>query len=392
VSKTNLLDRYRKLNDLARDLASTLELSALLDRIVAAASDLSDAQAASIMLYDEGAQELHFETSTLENNTQMHGMVIPVEDSIAGWVVNNRQPIIISNAQNDPRHYQEVAELTGIITDSLLGVPLTAKDKVIGVLEAINKRSGDFTSEDQDILLALGAQAAVAIENTRLFQQSDQISELIHELRTPLTSINMSAKLLIDPKYPEESRLELVEMILGETKRLTDLTTDFLDLSRLETGRIQYQHHDIDLVSLLPACVQLVTPQAEQAGIKMILGVPKTLPVMRGDYDKIKQVLINLLSNAIKYNQVDGKVILSASSNQDEIILTVQDTGVGIPEESLPHIFEKFYRAPDRDQHIDGTGLGLLICKRIVEDHNGYIEVTSQQDIGTTFSLHFPII
>jgi signal transduction histidine kinase len=124
----------------------------------------------------------------------------------------------------------------------------------------------------------------------------------------------------------------------------------------------------------------------------MIFGVPKTLPVMRGDYDKIKQVLINLLSNAIKYNQVDGKVILSASSNQDEIILTVQDTGVGIPEESLPHIFEKFYRAPDRDQHIDGTGLGLLICKRIVEDHNGYIEVTSQQDIGTTFSLHFPII
>ena len=166
--------------DLACDLASTLESSALLKRIVIAASELIEAQAASILLYDETAQELHFETTTNEDYPKMEGLVVPVENSIAGWIVMHRQPLIISDVHKDPRHYRVVGDMTDIITDSLLGVPLIAKDKVVGVLEAINKRGGDFTSDDQDLLMALGSQAAVAIENARLFQQSDQISELVH--------------------------------------------------------------------------------------------------------------------------------------------------------------------------------------------------------------------
>jgi signal transduction histidine kinase len=314
-----------------------------------------------------------------------------VENSIAGWVVTHRQPVMISDAQKDPRHYRLVPEATEIITNSLLGVPLIAKDKVIGVLEAINKSAGDFTLEDQDLLMALSAQAAVAIENAHLFQQSDQISELIHELRTPLTSINMSARLLLNPGFPESSRQEVLEMILGETRRLSDLTADFLDLSRLETGRVQYLFQDFNPLPLLKTCIQLVTPQAEEAGISLILEAQEGLPPVRADYDKMMQVIINLLSNAIKYNRPGGKVILGAGISQDEIELMIQDTGFGIPQDSMPHLFEKFYRVPGNEENVSGTGLGLSICKRIIEHHAGQIQVDSQVDVGTTFKIRLPV-
>ena len=388
---SELLERYRRLNELARDLASTLELSALLNRIVNAASELCYAQAASILLYDEREGQLRFETITNPDDSWAEGIVVPVENSIAGWIATNRRPIIISDVQHDPRHYIEIAKATDIVTDSLLGVPLIAKHKVVGVLEVINKLTGEFTLEDQDLLLALGAQAAVAIENARLFQQSDQISELVHELRTPLTSINMSAKLLLNPQFPETSRIELVEMILGESQRLAKLAADFLDLSRLETGRIQYQRQVIDLLPLLRASIQLVKSQSEEAGIRILLEKPETLPLLRADYDQIKQVIINLLSNAIKYNRPGGRVTLSVGANQGEILLQVQDSGVGIPEESLPYLFDKFYRVPGSEEGARGTGLGLSISKRIIEDHGGTITVRTQVGVGTTFTVHLPL-
>lgn len=386
-----LLERYRKLNELARDLASTLELNTLLNRIVQAASELCNAQAASILLYDEKAHQLHFETITNPDDPLMHGMIVPVESSIAGWIVINRQPVMISDAQKDPRHYDGITEATDIITSSLLGVPLIAKDKVVGVLEVINKGSGDFDLEDQDMLMALGAQAAVAINNAHLFEQSDQISDLVHELRTPLTSINMAAKLLLDPEFPEDSRAEVVDMILGETRRLTNMATDFLDLSRLESGRIQYQYQPVDLAPLLNACAQLVSPGAEEAGMMISCEVPEGLPSLRGDYDKIKQVMINLLSNAIKYNRPGGEVRLRVTEVTDKIVIRIQDTGIGIPEESLPHLFEKFYRVPGSEGKTTGAGLGLTICKRIIEDHGGQITVRSKVGVGTTFEFYLPI-
>ncbi len=179
-----LLERYQRLIELSRDLASTLDLQDLLDRIVHAAADLSGSEAASILTYDEIKGELYFDAASNLSEPLMRGLVVPAETSIAGWIVANRQPVIISDTQRDPRHFGQIGKATQVTTTSMLGVPLIAKGKVIGVLEAINKLSGDFNQEDQEIISTLAAQAAVAIENARLFQQSDLISEMVHELRT----------------------------------------------------------------------------------------------------------------------------------------------------------------------------------------------------------------
>ena len=169
---SSLLDRYQKLIELSLDLASTLELNELLNRIVRAAADLCHAQAASILLYDEINQQLYFQASTNLDTPLMRGLVVPVDASIAGWIIRNRQPVIVNNAQSDPRHFGKIGKLTHITTDTLLGVPLITKDKVIGVLEAINQQEQLFTEEDLQVLFALGAQAAVAIENSRLDRKS----------------------------------------------------------------------------------------------------------------------------------------------------------------------------------------------------------------------------
>ena len=233
--RERLLDRYQRLIEISQDLTSTLDLDILLRHIVRAAADVCDAEQASILLYDQVKRELYFEATTNLDQPLMQGLSVPLEGSLAGWIVTNRQPLILSDANQDTRYFDGVAKLTSTRTTSLLGVPMINKDKVVGALEAINKRSGDFDAEDQQILANLGAQAALAIENARLFQQSDLIAELVHELRTPLASLNTATHLLLRPELPEDQRTHVAEMIRDEIFRLSDLASSFLDLARLES-------------------------------------------------------------------------------------------------------------------------------------------------------------
>lgn len=386
-----LLERYQRLTEISRELASTLDLDVLLNRIVHAAADLSNAEAASILLYDEVHQQLQFEAATNLDEPMMRGLVVPVTNSLAGWIVLNRQPIIIDNTTEDPRHFGHISKITNINTTSLLGVPLIAKDKVVGVLEAINKRTGVFDTEDENIMTALGAQVAVAIENARLFQQSDLISELVHELRTPLASLNTAAHLLLRPEVSEEQRTKMVEVIHDETQRLSDMTTSFLDLARLESGRAQFQPELFNIQAVLEDCSVMMKSRAGEKGISLNVEIQESLPLLAADRNKIKQVVLNLLSNAIKYNRPAGLITLAANSNRKEITIAVTDTGLGILPDAQKHLFEKFYRAPGSENQVQGTGLGLAICKRIVEAHQGSIEVQSLVGEGTTITIHLPL-
>jgi signal transduction histidine kinase len=388
---TALLERYQRLTEISRELASTLDLDALLNRIVQAAADLSNAEAASILLYDEVHQQLQFEAATNLDEPMMRGLVVPVTNSLAGWIVLNRQPITIDNTEDDPRHFTHVSKITNISTTSLLGVPLIAKDKVVGVLEAINKRTGVFDKEDENIMTALGAQVAVAIENARLFQQSDLISELVHELRTPLASLNTAAHLLLRPEVSEEQRTKMVQVIHSETQRLSEMTTSFLDLARLESGRAQFQPELFKLQEILEDCSVIMKSRAAEKGINLNLEFQENLPLVAADRNKIKQVVLNLLSNAIKYNRPAGLITISAKSSRKEITISVTDSGLGILPDAREHLFEKFYRAPGSENQVQGTGLGLAICKRIVEAHHGSIEVDSLVGKGTTFTVHLPL-
>ena len=391
ITQIGIIERYRRLIDISRSLASTLDLDVLLERIVKAAADLCYAEAASILLYDQIEQELHFEAATNLRQPQMRGLVVPVDNSIAGWIVTNRQPIMISDASQDERHFGHIAKVTNTQTKSLLGVPLITNDKVVGAIEAINKYSGEFNREDMSILTTLGAQAAIAIENARLFQQSDLISELVHELRTPLAALNTAVQLLLRPDLPESKRGQISDMVGNEVNRLSDLTTSFLDFSRLESGRAQFRLNPFDLSKLLKECLDIMQNRADEKGIKIDLELPDKLPILLADQDKIKQVVLNLVSNAIKYNKPNGKIIITANADHAEIIFSVRDTGHGIPPESISHLFERFYRVPNLETMSSGTGLGLSICKRIIEAHKGKIEVKSTVEEGTTFTIHLPL-
>lgn len=140
------LEGYRRLIDIARDLASTLDLDILLNRIICAAVDLTEAAAASILLYDDAARQLHFQVATNLDLQTMRGLVVPLEGSIAGWIVTNRKPVRIDNAHEDPRYFEKIEQVTRYPTECMLGLPLITKDKVVGVLEVINKHEGNFTT------------------------------------------------------------------------------------------------------------------------------------------------------------------------------------------------------------------------------------------------------
>jgi K+-sensing histidine kinase KdpD len=389
--QTSLLERYRRLAEISRNLASTVDLNILLNRITHAAAQMCNAEAASILLYDESKQQLYFESATNLEEPLMRGLIVPVDGSIAGWIVTKRQPIIIDDTHGDPRHFTQIGKATNVTTNSLLGVPLIAKDKVIGALEAINKLSGSFSPEDQDVLMDLGAQAAVAIENARLFQQSDLIAEMVHELRTPLSSLRTAAHLLLREDVSEEKQRRVVEIIDHETTRLIDMTTSFLDLARLESGRIPFNIEDFEPGLMLEECIGIMQTKADENRIRLSLEKPDQLPTVRGDRDKLKQVMLNLISNAINYNKPSGSVIIRASNPPSELTLSVRDTGPGIRAADLTHLFDKFYRSQTTEKAAQGTGLGLAICKKIVDAHEGRIEVQSELGIGTVFTVHLPL-
>jgi signal transduction histidine kinase len=389
--QNDLLLRYQRLIQTAQDLASILDLDILLQRIVNAAAEISQAEEASILLYDHNKRELHFQAATNLDSLSLRGIKVPVENSIAGWIVTHNKAIIISDAQNDERHYGHVNQISELTTKTLLGVPLVTKNQVIGALEAINKTNGQFTKDDQDLLITLGTQAAVAIENARLFQQSDLIAEFVHELRTPLTSLNTAAHLLLSPKVEDDQKRQMVEAIQTETTRLSELATTFLDLSMLESGRTPFQIQAIHLGNLLKECWELMKAQAQENGIEFQLQVVSDLPTVSGDHDKLKQAILNLISNAIKYNRPGGRITLKADQTKQWVLITIQDTGIGIPAEYLPRLFTKFYRVPGSDEYAQGTGLGLSIVRKIVENHGGKISVESTVGQGTTFAIRLPI-
>ena len=385
-----LLRRYGRLMEIISDVVSTHDLESLLRHIVDAAVELTECEAASLLLHDPKTQHLYFEAATGDTVEQLGRAAVPAENSIAGWVFTHRAPLLVNDALGDPRFFREVDLLTEFRTRSVLGVPLLHKGTPFGVIEAVNKKQGGFADDDVRILQTLAAQSAVAIENSRLFQQNDLIAEMVHELRTPLAALTAATHLLQRPELPGDQRQNLGRTIYGEVRRLNEMATDFLELARLESGRVRFVREPVHLGGLVGEVLELVRLQAETEDVLLISDLDSTLAPVPGDRNRLKQLLLNLLTNAIKYNQRGGKIFIRLSRHDDRIELAVQDTGRGIPAESLPHIFERFYRVPEREGRGGGTGLGLAIAKRIVESHQGEIRVESEAGQGSTFTVSLP--
>src|SRR5215813_13876960 len=329
----------------------------------------------------------------------MDALVVPMEGSLAGWVVQHGSPVLVEDTRNEPRWFKRVDDTLGNSTRNLLGVPMVAHRKVIGVVEAINKREGfHWSDDDVDTLTTLAAQAAIAIENARLFQQSDFIAEMVHELRTPLAALKASTTLLLRPDLPENRRVQIIKTMEGETDRLTRLTTDFLDLARLESGRTKLETSHFSIDELVRESVDVVRNQATDRHVTIHINVDDKLK-LEADRGKIKQVLLNLLTNGIKYNKEQGEIFITVTTpgpgetkgeGENLAQIEVRDTGKGISKEGQEHMFEKFYRVADTAGYTSGTGLGLVIAKRIVEAHGGNMWMHSELGVGTSFYFTLP--
>lgn len=389
-TQEHLLVSYKRIIEISRQLNSTLEHRSLLTQIINAVTEILQTEAASIILIDPITGELRFELASNINTNAMEKIIIPMEGSIAGWIATHGEPRVIEDVEQEPEHFNRVDTTIEFKTRNLLGVPLRTHKKVIGVVQAVNKlNGGKFTDTDIDILGILASQAGIAIENARLFRQSDFIAEMVHELRTPLAALKASTSLLFRPDLPETKRDEIHHLLQTETERLIRLTTDFLDLAQLESGRTRLEIKPFDVVRLINESIDVVRPQADEKSVR-IAAVEGEI-MLDGDRGKLKQVLLNLLTNAVKYNRPGGTITVTLEEGNDHVQIAVHDTGYGISAENQKHMFNKFFRVADTAGFTQGTGLGLAITKHIVEAHGGAIWLQSEVEVGSTFFVVLPL-
>jgi two-component system OmpR family sensor kinase len=221
-------------------------------------------------------------------------------------------------------------------------------------------------------------------------QMKQFTASISHELRTPLTALRGEAEVaLLEARSVEEYRRVLASQ-LEEFDKLTQMVNQLLVLARAEAGEIHWTDQNVDLSALAASLTDQMEPIAAAKNVHLETQLAPNV-IVRGDSNWLERVILNLLDNAIKFTAEDGTVRLRLASDGAQAVLRVEDTGVGIPADAIPHVFERFFRAePSRSKHVEGVGLGLALTKWIVEQHHGQIEVRSQLDRGTCFTVRLP--
>jgi len=401
------VDALTRLVQVSLVLNSTQALDPLLRFIMDSASALVDAEAASILLLDKDTRDLVFAASSSAGSQGLIGQPVPQEGSIAGQVLRENRPLAINDARRDPRHYRGVDQLTQFETRSVLGVPMLIKERPIGVLEAVNKRSGSWTVQDRTTLTILAAQAAVAIENARLvsaLQRANQdlsrldalksqfIAVASHELRTPLGIILGYASFLKEEAQGAASAH--AEAVFRGALQLRAVIEQLTNLGYLkEHGRVELARAWTPLAGLLHTAVQDITSLAEAKRHRLSVSLPPDAPDVYVDAARMQSALSNVLNNAVKFTPEDGTIALRAEVRAGEVWISVSDSGIGFPPEEREKIFEEFYQVEDHlTRHYGGIGLGLAIARALVEAHGGRIWAESAgPGRGATFTLSLPL-
>jgi signal transduction histidine kinase len=397
--------RLERILEISRELTSTVALEPLLEKIGAMAAELTDSAGSSILLRDTRTGELRFCTAAGVPPGQLADIPVPIEGSIAGTVLTSGEPLIVLDAQADPRHYGEVRQQSGLEVRSLLAVPLQIKDRCIGVVEAVNKRGGrEFAQEDVETLMALAAQAAVAIENARLVGalrkaydrlgqldrlKSDFIAIASHELRTPLSLILLYAAVLRGQLGDAPGTQ--VEAVQRAAMRLKNIIDTMLNLRYLETGQMDLATARFDLRAEVEGACEDYEALAETGGVDLFADVPDREVLVLADREKVRVMLDNLISNAVRFTLPGGRVRVVLRGQGDEAEVAVIDTGVGIAPEELERIFDRFYQVEDpMTRRHGGMGLGLPIVKELVHLHGGRVWAESVPGQGSRFVVALP--
>jgi signal transduction histidine kinase len=228
-------------------------------------------------------------------------------------------------------------------------------------------------------------------------QKTEFVSIASHQLRTPLTAIKGYASMILDGSFGDVCNevKEPVDRIFRSSERLVGTVEDFLNVARIEQGRMTYDVEDVNVCTLAESVVEELTYAADEKNIHLSIHCAKNVPLISGDTGKLRQVVLNLVDNAVKYTpkgDIRVSVEKKALGKKTLVILSVSDTGIGIPDGFSSELFGKFNRAENSSTyHANGSGVGLYVAHEIVKAHHGVIEVSSEEGKGTTFTVTFPV-
>ncbi len=461
---TPLFLRIRELaalNDVSALLTATLDVDELLRLIMERIQAVMGVEASSLLLKDDERDELVFRIGSGEHGEALKGRRLKVGKGIAGWVFQHGCSLIVPDVRQDSRFYQGVDYHTGFTTKSALCVPLKIREKMIGVIQVLNGPTDrPFDQDDLNLLSAIGAHAATAIENARLYTQvkshaeglertveertreveaanarlqealveaedasrhkSTFLANVSHELRTPLNTIIGFSEVLRDQHFGPltEKQARHVQNIHKAGHHLLQIIDDLLDLSKVEVGRVELHRKPVRIGELIAEAVAMIRDQAGKKNL-VVESVPgESLPFLYADPSRVRQILTNLLSNAVKFTPPGGRVTVTAKRvhgsqftvhgesspsrepstvncelDRDFVEVSVKDTGIGIRPEDQPKLFQPFTRLEaSHGAQCEGTGLGLVITRRLVEMHEGRICIESEgEGKGSTFTVTLPV-
>ena len=433
-SKTNdLLQRLASLTNIGKTISLRYNTDELLKAIYNECKTVIDCSLFAIALLEESENELAFELEMREG-TVMPKERIPVGEGLNSWVIKHHQPLLLASTAEERRYgVKSVADTKP--TESWLGVPMLARDRVIGVISVESFKKNAFTADDLILLTAIANQAAVAIENANLYRdlegltyalenrvmertnelretnlrlmaadrsKNQFLANMSHELRTPLNSIIGFSSVLIEAtRGLLQPRLHrFLENIHTAGNHLLELINDILDLSKIEAGKMELRTDQFDLHETIAAVERVMKGFAAEAKVQILSHLDPALPPVRLDEGRLKQILFNLLSNAVKFSPPTAVVTvhcryvprIDSPIGIDTVRIDVSDQGIGIPAAELQRIFVEFYQTEDgRRARNGGTGLGLSLTRNFVELHHGKIDVTSKPGEGSTFTLYLPV-
>ena len=330
----------------------------------------------------------------------------PLARGIIGRVVRTGKPQVVEDVSRDPDYAAVAPDMVAQLT-----VPIRWEEQIVGVIALECSRPGRLNQDALELVVRLADHAAIAIQNARLFEQvqranaakTDFISFVSHELKQPMTSIKGYTDLLVKGAAGElnESQRQFLDTVLSNVDRMNKLVSDLLDISRIESDRMRLEFGDVSLGQVIEDSVRTIRRQIEAKHQTLGVHVPPSLPLVRGDRDRFVQVITNLVSNAHKYTPEGGGIAIRAQlwsdgqhapGDEEYVLCSVSDTGIGIRPEDRARLFTKYFRADDPAVHsVAGTGLGLIITKSLVELHGGQIWVESEVGKGSTFAFTIPI-
>jgi signal transduction histidine kinase len=288
--------------------------------------------------------------------------------------------------------------LRALAPRSSMVLPLVARGRTLGAITFATAEAGRrYGPEDVAFAEELTGRAALAIDNARLYQETqlaiaarDEVLGIVaHDLRNPLNTISMSAGLLLEGVPEEEQRVKQLQLVQRSVDRMDHLIQDLLDTARIEAGRLFIERKREEVAPLVAEIREAFQPAAEEKSLRLETEVPQGVPAVYGDHQRILQVLSNIVGNAIKFTPEGGLITIRAESTGIDVRFSVSDTGPGIPEGDVEHIFDRFWQAQRAKKA--GAGLGLAISKGIVEAHGGKIWAESTVGVGSTFYFTIPI-